>query len=517
VAALLRTGGGEAARAALAPELAALMARYAERPFMTVAPELTVVVDRERARFGAWYELFPRSAATEPGRHGTFRDVEDRLADVAAMGFDVLYLPPIHPIGRAFRKGRNNTPAAGPNDPGSPWAIGAAEGGHTAVHPELGTLEDFRHLLARAVQHDIEIALDIAFQCSPDHPYVREHPEWFRLRPDGTIQYAENPPKKYQDIYPFDFETDHWRELWDELKSVVDFWIEQGVRIFRMDNPHTKPFAFWEWLIPAVKKDHPEVLFLAEAFTRPNVLYRLAKIGFTQSYNYFPWRNSKEELTEFLTEITRAPVREFFGANLWPNTPDILTEYLQFGGRPAFVARLVLAATLGPSYGIYGPAYEQCLNVALAPGREEYLDSEKFEIRPWDPDRDSSLAGLVGRLNRIRRENAAFRTNRNLRFHHVDNDRLIAYSKSTEDRASQVLVVVNLDPNHANAGFVELPLDELRIDPHQPYQVHDLLADRRYLWYGPRNYVELRPEVSQAHVFALRRRVRTEADFDYYL
>ena len=517
VAALLRTGGGEAARAALAPELATLMARYAERPFMTVAPELTVVVDRERARFGAWYELFPRSAATEPGRHGTFRDVEDRLADVAAMGFDVLYLPPIHPIGRAFRKGRNNTPAAGPNDPGSPWAIGAAEGGHKAVHPELGTLEDFRHLLARAAEHDIEIALDIAFQCSPDHPYVREHPEWFRLRPDGTIQYAENPPKKYQDIYPFDFETDRWRELWDELKSVVDFWIVQGVRIFRMDNPHTKPFAFWEWLIPEVKKDHPEVLFLAEAFTRPNVLYRLAKIGFTQSYNYFPWRNSKEELTEFLTEITRAPVREFFGANLWPNTPDILTEYLQFGGRPAFVARLVLAATLGPSYGIYGPAYELCLNVALAPGREEYLDSEKFEIRPWDPDRDSSLAGLVGRLNRIRRENAAFRTNRNLRFHHVDNDRLIAYSKSTEDRASQVLVVVNLDPNHANAGFVELPLDELRIDPHQPYQVHDLLADRRYLWYGPRNYVELHPEVSQAHVFALRRRVRTEADFDYYL
>lgn len=517
VAALLRTGGGEAARAALAPELAGLMARYAERPFVTMAPELSLVVDRERARFGAWYEMFPRSAATEPGRHGTFRDVEDRLADVAAMGFEVLYLPPIHPIGRAFRKGRNNTPAAGPDDPGSPWAIGGAEGGHKAVHPELGTLEDFRHLLARAADYDIEIALDIAFQCSPDHPYVREHPEWFRLRPDGTIQGAENPPKKYQDIYPFDFETGHWRELWDELKSVVDFWIEQGVRIFRMDNPHTKPFAFWEWLIGEVKKDHPEVLFLAEAFTRPNVLYRLAKVGFTQSYNYFPWRNSKEELTEFLTELTRGPVREFFGANLWPNTPDILPEYLQYGGRPAFVTRLVLAATLGPSYGIYGPAYEQCLNVALGPGREEYLDSEKFEIRPWDPDRGSSLAGLVGRLNRIRRENAALRTNQNLRFHSVDNDRLIAYSKSTEDRASQVLVVVNLDPNHGNAGFVELPLDELRIDPRQPYQVHDLLADRRYLWYGPRNYVELRPEVGQAHVFAIRRRVRTEADFDYYL
>jgi starch synthase (maltosyl-transferring) len=517
VAALFRTGGPEAARAALAPELVQLVARHAERPFATVAPEQTVVVDRERARYGAWYELFPRSATTEPGRHGTFRDVEDRLADVAAMGFDVLYLPPIHPIGRAFRKGRNNAPVAGPDDPGSPWAIGAVEGGHKAVHPELGTLEDFRHLLARAAEHGIEIALDLAFQCSPDHPYTTEHPEWFRWRPDGTIQYAENPPKKYQDIYPFDFETDHWRELWDELKSVVDFWIEQGVRIFRIDNPHTKPFAFWEWLIAEVKKGNPETLFLAEAFTRPNVLYHLAKAGFTQSYNYFPWRNSKEELTEFFTELTQASVREFFGASLWPNTPDILPEYLQYGGRPAFVARLVLAATLGPSYGIYGPAYEQCLNTPLAPGREEYLDSEKYQIRPWDTDRGGTLGGLIGRLNRIRRENAAFRTNENLRFHRVDNDQLIAYTKSSRDLASQVLVVVNLDPNHVNSGFVELPLDELGIDPRQPYQVHDLLADRRYLWFGPRNYVELRPEVNQAHVFAIRRRVRTEHDFDYYL
>jgi starch synthase (maltosyl-transferring) len=518
LAAAIRGGGAAAESAALSAELAGLMHRHAERRFATVgAPELAVVVDRERARFGAWYELFPRSAATEPGRHGTFRDVEARLPEIAAMGFDVLYLPPIHPIGRSFRKGPNNSTVAGPNDPGSPWAIGAAEGGHKAIHPELGTLEEFRHLLAQAGEHGLEIALDIAFQCAPDHPYASEHPEWFRLRPDGTIQYAENPPKKYQDIYPFDFETDHWRELWDELRSVVDFWIEQGVRIFRVDNPHTKPFAFWEWLIAEVKRDHPETLFLAEAFTRPNVLYRLGKVGFTQSYNYFPWRNTKEELTAFLTELTRSEVREFFGPNLWPNTPDILPEYLQYGGRPAFVSRFVLAATLGPSYGIYGPAFEQCVNVPLGPGKEEYLDSEKYEIRPWDPDRAGTLAALVGRVNAIRREHAAFRSNTNLRFHDVDNEQLIAYSKSTDDFTSQVLVVVNLDPHHVQAGFVELPLDDLRIDPHQPYQVHDLLTGARYLWHGPRNYVELGPATSQANIFAIRRWTRTEHDFDYYL
>ncbi len=433
------------------------------------------------------------------------------------MGFDVLYLPPIHPIGRAFRKGPNNSLPAGPDDPGSPWAIGAAEGGHMSVHPQLGTLEDFRHLVRRAAELDIEIALDIAFQCSPDHPYAAEHQEWFRRRPDGTIQYAENPPKKYQDIYPFDFEAASWRELWDELKRVVDFWIDQGIRIFRVDNPHTKPFAFWEWLIGEVKSAHPETIFLAEAFTRPNVLYRLAKVGFTQSYNYFPWRNTKAELTQFFTELTQTGAREFFGANLWPNTPDILTEYLQHGGRPAFEARLVLAATLGPSYGIFGPAFEECRAEPLGPGREEYRDSEKYEIRPWDPDRAGTLAGLIGRVNRIRRENPAFRANVGLRFHPVDNDQLIAYSKSAGDPATQVLVVVNLDPHHAQAGSVELPLEDLELDPHQPYQVHDLLSNVRYLWDGPRNYVELRPGTQQAHIFAIRRRVRTEADFDYYL
>jgi starch synthase (maltosyl-transferring) len=514
----LRAGGSEGAREALSPELARLMSQCGERKSATTYDkELGVVVDRERARFGAWYELFPRSTASEPGRHGTFKDVEQRLPYVASMGFDVLYLPPIHPIGRSFRKGRNNSTVPDPDDPGSPWAIGSAEGGHKAIHPELGTLDDFRHLIAAAAEHGIEVALDIAFQCAPDHPYVTEHPEWFRQRPDGTIQYAENPPKKYQDIYPFDFETESWRELWEELMSVVRFWVDQGVRIFRIDNPHTKPFPFWEWLIDEIKRDCPEALFLAEAFTRPKALYGLAKRGFTQSYNYFPWRNTKWELTQFLTELTQTEVREFTGPNLWPNTPDILPEYLQFGGRPAFMARFILAATLGPSYGIYGPAFELCENHPLAPGREEYLDSEKFEIKHWDVDRPESLRRLISLVNQIRHQNPAFRDNLNLRFHEVDNDQIIAFSKTDEDRTNEVLVVVNLDPNYKQSGFITLPLEDLGLDPRQPYQAHDLLTDARYLWHGTRNYVELNPKTVPAHIFVIRLKMRTENDFDYYL
>jgi starch synthase (maltosyl-transferring) len=514
----LRLGGAEGARQALSPELARLMASCGERPFITTYDkELEVVVDRERARFGAWYELFPRSCSPVPRRHGTFQDVEGRLAYVAEMGFDVLYLPPIHPIGAQFRKGRNNSTDAGPDDPGSPWAIGSALGGHKAIHPELGTLDDFRHLIAAAAEHGLELALDIAFQCAPDHPYVSEHPEWFRQRPDGTIQYAENPPKKYQDIYPFDFETAQWRELWEELKSVVQFWVDQGVRIFRIDNPHTKPFLLWEWLIAEIKRDCPEAIFLAEAFTRPKALYGLAKRGFTQSYNYFPWRNTKWELTQYLTELTQTEVREFTGPNLWPNTPDILPEYQQFGGRPAFMARFILAATLGPSYGIYGPAFELCENRPIAPGREEYLDSEKYEIKSWDLDRPDSLRDLIGRVNRIRHENPAFRDNHNLRFHAVDNEQIIAYSKTSADRTNEVLVVVNLDPHYKQSGFITLPLEDLGLDPRQPYQAHDLLTDVRYLWHGTRNYVELNPQTIPAHIFVIRRKVRTEHDFDYYL
>ncbi len=518
IGATLRAGGEAATAAALSEELGSLMDLHAPRHLATrYEPELPVIVDRERAQFGAWYELFPRSGAMSPGHHGTFRDLEERLGYVAGMGFDVLYFPPIHPIGRAHRKGKNNTLGADDNDPGSPWAIGAPEGGHTAVHAELGTLEDFRRLVARAGEYGMEIALDLAFQCSPDHPYVREHPSWFRWRPDGTIQYAENPPKKYQDILPLDFETEDWPALWEELKHVVLFWITQGVRILRVDNPHTKPFAFWEWLIAEVKREYPDAIFLSEAFTRPKVMYALAKLGFTQSYTYFAWRNTKKELTQYFTELTQTDVREFFRPNLWPNTPDILTEYLQTGGRPAFMTRLILAATLGASYGIYGPAFELQERHPLEPGSEEYLDSEKYEIRRWDLDRPDSLRDLITRVNRIRRENPALHADGSLRFHQVDNDQLICYSKQTPDLANVILTVVNLDPHHSHSGWVELPLADLGIAPEQPYAVWDLLTDTRYLWSGPRNFVLLDPAVLPAHIFLLRRRLRQEQDFEYFL
>jgi len=521
-------------------DLPTLMLRYASRESATTHGELQVTVDRERARFSTWYEMFPRSAAAEPGRHGTLKDVAARLPYVATMGFDVLYLPPIHPIGTSFRKGRNNSIEATDDDVGSPWGIGSKEGGHKAIHPDLGSLQDFRQLVGAAQEYGIEIALDVAFQCSPDHPYVTEHPQWFRHRPDGTIQYAENPPKKYQDIYPFEFETEDWRSLWNELKSVFDFWIEQGVRIFRVDNPHTKPFPFWEWCLGAIKREHADVLFLAEAFTRPKIMYRLAKLGFTQSYTYFAWRNSKHELTQYLMELTRrspslvratgarelpAPaedtcpsnVAEFFRPNFWPNTPDILNEHLQHGGRSAFMARLTLAATLGANYGIYGPPFEHCWSAPREPGSEEYLDSEKYQIHYHDLNRPDSLSNFIGRINRVRREHAALQSNETVRFHDVDNDQLICYSKSSEDCSDLILVVVNLDPHHKQSGFVNLPLADLDLDASQPYQVHDLLSDSRFLWHGARNYVELAPEIVPAHIFQVRRRVRSERDFEYYL
>jgi starch synthase (maltosyl-transferring) len=498
--------------------LAALASRSQDRRSETMyRKELEVVVDRRKARFSSWYEMFPRSASLEPGRHGTFKDLEARLPYVAGMGFDVLYLPPIHPIGRSFRKGKNNNPQSSSEDVGSPWAIGSQEGGHKAIHPHLGTLQDFRRLAAKTKEFNMEIALDIAFNCTPDHPYVKEHPEWFRWRPDGTVQCAENPPKVYQDIFPLEFENENWQELWEELKSVVLYWAEQGVRIFRVDNPHTKPFAFWEWLIREVKARYPEIIFLAEAFTRPNVMYRLAKLGFTQSYTYFAWRNTKWELTQYFTELTQTEVREYFRPNLWPNTPDILTEYLQFGGRPAFMARLILAATLGANYGIYGPAFELCENRPLARGSEEYWNSEKYEIRNWDLDRADSLRDLISRVNLIRRENPALQTNQELRFHPLDNEQLIAYSKATPDLSNVVLMVVNLDPHYTQSGWVELPLEDLQIDPRQPYVVQDMLTDARYSWNGPRNYIELNPHKLPGHIFSLRRHTRTERDFDSYL
>lgn len=499
-------------------ELLSLMARHPDQRFATTyAKELTVVVDPERARFSTWYELFPRSCVPVPGRHGTFKDCAARLPYIADLGFDVLYLPPIHPIGRSFRKGRNNAVVAQVGDVGSPWAIGAAEGGHKAVHPDLGTIEDFRRLIATAQAYGIDVGIDIAFQCSPDHPYATEHPTWFRWRPDGTVQYAENPPKKYQDIYPFEFETDDWQALWEELKSVFLFWIEQGVRIFRVDNPHTKPLPFWEWCITEVKRAYPEIIFLAEAFTRPKMMYRLAKLGFTQSYTYFAWRNTKWELTQYFTELTRTEVREFFRPNLWPNTPDILTEYLQAGGRPAFMTRLVLAATLGASYGIYGPAFELGEHVPREPGSEEYLDSEKYQLRPWDLDNPASLKDFVARVNRIRRENPALHSDRSLWFHPTDNEELICYSKHTADGSNVILTIVNLNPHYTHAGWVDLDLQRLGLDPVEPYQMHDLLGEGRYLWHGARNYVELNPQVVPAHIFRVRRRLRREQDFEYYL
>ncbi len=486
----------------LAEEIIELAARYPDLTYSTrFERDLTIWVDRERARFSAWYELFPRSTSPDPTRHGTLKDVEALLPSIAAMGFNVLYLPPIHPIGTAFRKGPNNNIVAAEGDHGSPWAIGAAAGGHKAVLPELGNLTDLEHLAKAATDHGMELAMDIAFQCSPDHPWVRDHPEWFQHRPDGTIQYAENPPKKYQDIYPLNFESTEWRSLWEELLSVFEFWIKHGVFIFRVDNPHTKALPFWEWVIDSIHKDHPEVLFLAEAFTRPHVMYSLAKAGFTQSYTYFTWRNTKAELQTYLEEITRPPVSDFFRPNFWPNTPDILHAALQEGGRPAFMQRLILAGTLTANYGVYGPAYELGENTPMKPGSEEYRNSEKYEIRHWDRNASHSLAPLMTKLNQIRNGNPALQTNERLCFHDVDNPHLLCYSKSTADHSNTILVAINLDPSQEQAGWIDLDLGELAIPYNRNFDVEDLLTGKHYQWHDRSNYVALRPETMPAHIF----------------
>jgi starch synthase (maltosyl-transferring) len=492
----------EIQRIALDEELSALAQRYAERRFAAVyEKELAVAVDPVLARFSSWYELFPRSTSAQPGKHGTFRDVEARLDYVRELGFDILYLPPIHPIGREKRKGKNNSLTPDADDVGSPWAIGSIEGGHKAVHPQLGTLADFRQLVATARKMGIEVALDIAFQCAPDHPYVKAHPEWFTWRPDGTVQYAENPPKKYQDIYPFNFESEDWMGLWEELKSVFEFWIHQGVTVFRVDNPHTKPFPFWEWAIGELKSKHPELVFLSEAFTRPKIMHRLAKLGFTQSYTYYAWRNTKHELIEYFDELAHGPGREYFRPNVWPNTPDILTAFLQHNGRPGFCARLLLAGTLGASYGIYGPAFELIENAPREPGSEEYLHSEKYQIRAWDLDRPESLRYLIARLNKIRHSNPALQNDATLHFENIANDQLVAYTKATPDGSNVLLVVVNIDPRYKQSGFVDVDLARLGVNPLERYDVHDLLTDARYSWSGSRNYVELEP--GMAHIFAI--------------
>lgn len=498
----LRSRGetGPRVAAAGAEGAVALMARTVDRCRATLTETFPLWVDRERAAFSSWYEFFPRSEG------GTLAAAQARLPGIAAMGFDTVYLPPIHPIGRTHRKGRNNAVEARRDDPGSPWAIGGPEGGHTAVHPELGTIDDFDDFVRAATAQGLEVALDYALQCSPDHPWVREHPQWFRHRPDGSIRYAENPPKRYQDIYPINFDTDDHENLWTALRDILLFWIDHGVRIFRVDNPHTKTIAFWQWVISTVRERHPDTLFLAEAFTRPPVMRRLAKVGFTQSYTYFTWRNTAAELAEYLTELSQTSMVDYFRPNFWVNTPDILHEVLQHGGRPAFRMRAVLAALGAPSWGMYS-GYELYESVALHPGSEEYLDSEKYQLRPRHWDDPGSLAPMIGVLNGIRRRHQeAVAQLRTLRVHHVNNPHMLCFSRRSDDRSDVLLVVVNLDPHAPQEGTTWLDLVELGLDATMPFTAHDELTDSTYVWHGPSNYVRLDPVVQPAHVLHLRAR-----------
>ena len=487
---------------ALSEGISDLMYGRYEPHMLTKYKPLPLKVESKLALFSAWYEFFPRSTSSVEGQHGTFKDCERVLPEIARMGFDIVYFPPIHPIGLSHRKGRNNATTANEGDPGSPWAIGGKEGGHKAIHPELGNFEDFASLVQKATELNLKIALDFAIQCSQDHPYVKEHPDWFKWRPDGTVQYAENPPKKYQDVLPVNFETEDWENLWKELKSIVDFWIGKGVRVFRVDNPHTKAFRFWEWLIREVHAKHPDIIFLAEAFTRPRVMEKLAKIGFNQSYTYFTWRNTKEEFREYLTELTKTDRREYFRPNFWPNTPDILPISLEDKGEPSFLIRLFLAATLSSNYGIYGPIFELGLNKAY-PGKEEYIDSEKYEIKNWDWERDTKTKQLITRINQIRRENAALQSTWGITFHHSDNPQLLCYSKMDQDQENKLLMIVSLDPLHTQSGWVKVPMHEFGLNESEPYVLHDLLSDQRYSWKGEWNYVELRPHEMPAHLFRL--------------
>ena len=501
---MCKAGTAEINKIAQSRELEVLMATYADRDNAThYAPAPRVIVDRPAAQIGAWYEFFPRSAGGRGDRGSTFRDCLPRVDDAKAMGFDVIYFPPIHPIGHTNRKGRNNSITCEPGDPGVPWAIGSEAGGHKAVEPSLGTLADFDWLQEQVRKRGMEIALDFAINCSPDHPYVKEHPDWFYKRPDGTIKYAENPPKKYEDIYPLNFRCDDWRELWAEMKSIVLFWARRGVRIFRVDNPHTKPVAFWEYLVSGVRAKYPDVVFLSEAFTRPKMMKALAKAGFNQSYSYFTWRNSKRELIEYFTELTQTEMSEYFRANLWPNTPDILPFVLQDGGRPAFMIRVLLAATLSTLYGIYS-GYELCENEALS-GREEYLDSEKYQWKERDSNAPGNIKDWIAQLNKIRKENRALQSYDNLRFYHADNDAILFYGKMTPARDNIILIVVNLDPHRKQNSYIDVPIDQFGHMESDVYQVHDLLSDARYTWHGRQNYVELDPEIQPAHVFRVRR------------
>jgi len=463
------------------------------------ANTLRVSVESKRANFTTWYELFPRSASLD-GKHGTFKDVVRLLPRVASMGFDVLYLPPIHPIGKINRKGKNNSVTAEPGEVGSPWAIGSDEGGHKAVHSALGTLDDYKKLIAEAKRQGIDIALDLAFQCAPDHPYVKAHPEWFKQRPDGSIQYAENPPKKYQDIYPFNFESEQWKELWEELKSVITFWIDQGVTIFRVDNPHTKPIPFWQWAIAEVNKVYPDIIFLAEAFTRPKIMSSLAKVGFTQSYTYFTWRVSKQELTEYMNELVHGPSRNYFRPNFWPNTPDILPWHLQHQGENIFIIRFVLAATLSSNYGMYGPVYEFYENHPVM-GREEYWNSEKYEAKQYDWKKTNRMTDIITLVNKARKNHAALQSTWNIVVLPIENPNLFAYLKVTDDLSNIILVVVNLDANNRQWGYVQLPKWKLNLGDRINVKLHDLMTDEHYTWTQEWNFVEINPHTMPFHLF----------------
>ncbi|MCL5788233.1 MAG: alpha-1,4-glucan--maltose-1-phosphate maltosyltransferase [Candidatus Marsarchaeota archaeon] len=489
---------------ASSPEFTPLVrARQPRTDLVEYGKTLQVVVDDRRAVFSSWYELFPRSQSTQKGKHGTFRDVVSRLDDISRMGFDVLYLTPIHPIGVTARRGKNNSLPASSDDVGSPWAIGNEYGGHKSVDPNLGTLDDFKNLVHEAERRGIRVALDLAFQCSPDHPYVKEHPSWFFHRPDGSIRYAENPPKKYPDIYPFNFDAPDWKDLWNELASVVEFWIAAGVKVFRVDNPHTKPFAFWEWLIKKVKKRHHDVIFLSEAFTRPKVMYTLAKLGFTQSYTYFTWKNYDYEIKEYFTELSSAEVTEFFRPMLFTNTPDILTPVLQNGGRPAFKMRAVLAATLSPLWGIYS-GYELVENQAK-PGTEEYMDSEKYQIKQRDWDAPGNIKQFISTLNRIRAENSCLQTLGHLKFLEVDNPNLLFYTRWSDDGVSRLFIAVNINPYERHSGFVEMPVKEMGLSESAPYTVRDLLTGERYVWRGVKNFISLTPDLRPAHILEVEK------------
>lgn len=492
----------EGVKAALSHKIEKWILKYPDTNISSEYKELRVYVDRAKARFSTWYELFPRSTSEEPHKHGTFKDTEALLPRLQDMGIDVLYLPPIHAIGASFRKGKNNSLKTQEGEPGSPWGIGLKDAGHKSVHPELGDLDDFHSLVKKAEKFGMEIALDYALQCSPDHPYVKDHPEWFFWRPDGTAQYAENPPKKYQDVVPINFESDDWENLWKELKSIVEFWIEQGVKIFRVDNPHTKSIYFWEWMIEAVKKKNPDVIFLAEAFTSPKMMYQLAKAGFTQSYTYFTWRNTKQELTDYMNELTQSEVREYFQPNFWMNTPDILPFHLQTGLEATFIARFFMAATLSSSYGFYGPVYELLVHEAL-PGREEYLNSEKYEIRNWDWKNDTKLKMLIGIVNKARKENAALQETNNIEFLNIQNDNILAYYKQSPDGKNKMICIVNLDPNKKQWGMLLTPLELLGQTEGKTFVVHDLLNDARYEWSKRWNYVELDPAIVPCHLFRI--------------